>query len=48
MHIAIEVSREKETDSSVDKCSPESGRVSFESTGQGELNGIGIGVSVCL
>jgi len=48
MHIAIEVSREKETDSSVGKCSSESGRVSLEFTGQGELNGIGIGVSICL
>ena len=48
MHIALEVSREKKTDSSVGKCSPKSGRVSLESTGQGELNGIGIGVSVCL
>jgi len=43
--MAIAVGREKKTDTSAGRCSPESGRVSLESARQGELNGIDFEVS---
>jgi len=45
--MAVEVSREKEADTSRGGCPPESGRVSLESARQGELNGIVLEMSVC-
>jgi len=46
--MAIEVSREKEEDTSPGRCPPRSGRVSFESARRGESIRIGFGASAWL
>ena len=46
--MAIEVSREKETDTLMDRYLLGLGRVILESAWRGELNGIGIDVSAFL
>jgi len=46
--MAVAVSREKKANTSLDKCPPESGRVSLESACRGESNGIGFEESAWL
>jgi len=45
---AIDVSGEKDGDTSVGRYPPESGRVTLESARRGESNGIGPEASACL
>jgi len=46
--MALEVSREKNRDTSAGRCPPELGKVSLESARRGEFNGIGYEVSAGL
>ena len=46
--MAVEISREKKGDTSVGRCPPELGRVSWESGRRRESNGIGPEASACL
>jgi len=46
--MAIEVSSKEKADISARRCLAESERASFGSARQGELNGIGLEVSICL